>query len=141
MSSPLVGRRVVIVDDDPSQASTLATLLRLEGIEATHEDTATAALARLLVEPPDVVVIDVKMPELSGTDLLAKLRAKHPRMPAVLLTGYEEHDPRLGCALDSGRVAYVAKPLVLPELLDALVKLLTETHVPPTASGPVAWSR
>ncbi len=138
-SSPLVGRRVVVVDDDAAQASALATLLRFEGIVATHENVAAAALARLLVDPSDAVVIDVKMPGLSGTDLLVKLRAKHPTLPAVLLTGYAEHDPRVGGALDLGNVAYLAKPVELQDLLDALLKLLTKPHLP-AISGAIAWS-
>lgn len=127
----LLGRRVVVVDDDLAQASALATLLRLDGIDATHEHVPTRALAKLLADPPDVVVVDLKMPDLMGPDLLAQLRARHPKVPAILLTGYEEVDPRVRAATTASGVAYVAKPVEWNQLMTALIHVLT-------VAGPVA---
>lgn len=121
----VIGRRVLVVDDDAAQAAALATLLRLDGVDATYEHVATRALAKLLADPPDVVVVDLKMPELMGSDLLAQLRARHPNVPAILLTGCEARDPRVVAAMTTSGVAYVAKPVEWPELMAALISVLT----------------
>lgn len=126
----LVGRRVLIVDDDARQAAALASLLQIEGVAATSEDVAAKALARAMVEPPDAIVLNVKMPGLSGTDLLAALHARHPALPVLFLTGYEADDPRLAAALTSRRVSYLAKPAHLPRLLELLARLLDAPEPP-----------
>lgn len=137
----LVGCRIVVVDDEPAQASALAALLRLEGAIATYEDVATSALAKLLVDPPDALVVDLKMPQLTGSDLLTRLRARHPGLPAVLLTGYERHDPRVEAMIGLGRVEYLAKPIELPRLVSALVRVLRSVSPPSSISGTCACFR
>lgn len=126
MISNLAGRNIAVVDDEIDQAAALAALLRLEGIAATDEHVASTALTRFSREPPDAIVIDVKMPGLSGAELLSALRASHPALPAVVLTGFEPDDLRVQRALDSGRVSYLRKPLDLVELLEALSQLLDD---------------
>lgn len=133
----LAGRRVVVIDDDASQATTLALLLRLEGVAATAEDVGATALARMMVEPPDAVVLNVKMPGLSGPELLAALRSRYPSLPAMLLTGYEAHDPRLATALASSGVSYLAKPVDLPRLIEQLARLLSDCESPGTIGSGV----
>jgi CheY-like chemotaxis protein len=118
-----VRRRILVVDDDAQQAGALATLLRLEGVAAISEHIAAAALAHSLIEPPDAIVLNVKMPGISGTELLAALRAHHPDLPVLFLTGYDAHDPRLATALASSNVGYLAKPVDIPKLIDMLGRL------------------
>lgn len=118
------------MDDDPHQAAALASLLRLEGIAATSEHVAEAALARSMIEPPDAAVLNVKMPGVSGIELLALLRARHPGLPVVLWTGYDAHDPRLATALASDRVGYLAKPVALPRLIEVLARLFEDRGSP-----------
>jgi CheY-like chemotaxis protein len=129
-----MGRRILVVDDDAQQAAALAALLRLEGVAAISEHIAAAALARSLIEPPDAIVLNVKMPVVSGTQLLAALRARYPDLPVLLLTGYEAHDPRLATALASGSVGYLAKPVDMPRLIEMLGQLFE-------ARGPDSSSR
>jgi CheY-like chemotaxis protein len=132
---PLEGRQIVVVDDDPHQAVALATLLCSEGIVATSECVPAAALARMEADPPDAIVLDVKMPGLSGTELLAGLRAHHPDLPALLLTGYEWYHPQLAVAMASNHVAHFAKPVDLPKLIETLARLVEDREVaPPRAS-------
>jgi DNA-binding NtrC family response regulator len=123
-------RRVVVVDDDIHQASALAALLRLEGVAATSEHIAATALARMMVEPPDAVVLNVKMPGVSGTELLAALRVRHPHLPVLLMTGYDAQDPRLAAALATCDVSYLAKPVELPRLFELLAQHLDDRGPP-----------
>lgn len=119
------------MDDDRHQAAALASLLQLEGIAATSEHVAAAALARSMIEPPDAMVLNVKMPGVSGTELLAALRVRHPDLPVLLWTGYDVQDPRLAAALASGCVGYLAKPVQLPALIEVLTRLYDERGRPP----------
>lgn len=128
----LAGRRVLVIDDDVTQASALALLLQLEGVAASSEDVATRALARMMIEPPDAIVLNVKMPGLSGPQLLSVLRSHYPTLPALLVTGYDIHAPELGTVMASGGVSYLAKPVNLPMLLEQLALLLEERR----SSGP-----
>ena len=122
----LARHRVVVVDDDIHQAAALAALLRLEGVAATSEHVAATALARMMIEPPDAIVLNVKMPGVSGTELLAALRVRHPHLPVLLLTGYDAEDPRLATALATRGVSYVAKPVDLPRLFELLARHLAD---------------
>lgn len=132
---PLEGRQIVVVDDDPHQAVALAMLLCSEGIVASSECVPAAALARMEAQPPDAIVLDIKMPGLSGTELLTALRARHPDLPALLLTGYEWYHPKLAIAMASSHVAHFAKPVDLPKLIEALARLVGDREMaPPRAS-------
>jgi len=116
----LVGKRVVVVEDEAGQAEALTSLLRLEGIDAIFETEPRRVLERFLREPPDALVVDVLMPEVSGPELVAALRTYQPALPAIYVTGLESHDPRVAGALARGHSHYVAKPVQLEQLLGAL---------------------
>lgn len=116
---------MLVVDDEDDQASALALLLREdEGILATSARDASEALEQVKTSPVDALVLDVKMPGLSGPDLLAVLRQNHPGLPAVLLTGYDRYDVRVAPAMAAGGVAYCAKPASPRTVVAALVRLL-----------------
>lgn len=121
---PLAGLRIVIVDDERRQSEALAQLLCEEGAVATSESSPGRARDQLVLDPPDAVILDVGMAELSGTELLAAVRTKHPGLPALLLTGYEGDDPRLSTALDSGSVAYHAKPVDLDRVIELIAEIV-----------------
>ncbi|HEU4729633.1 MAG TPA: response regulator [Kofleriaceae bacterium] len=129
ISGKLAGRRIAVIDDEIDQATGLVALLALEGISAVAEHVAPRALARLVAEPPDALVLDVKMPGMSGTELFTLLRERYPELPAVFLTGYEARDPHVEAALTSSRVAHLTKPVHLPDLIEKLVEVL-EGHRP-----------
>lgn len=141
LAPALVGLRIVVVDDEPGQAIALATLLSGEGMHAASESSAQVALARIQADPPDVVILDVKMPGLSGTDLLTALHARHPELPVVLLTGYEASDRRLASALANPRVTYLGKPVEMTELLAALAALVSAKGAAPERARPGAAER
>lgn len=116
---------MLVVDDEDDQASALALLLREdEGMLATSARDASEALEQVKTGPVDAVVLDVKMPGLSGPDLLAVLRKNRPGLPAVMLTGYDRYDVRVAPAMASGGVAYCAKPTTASTVVAALVRLL-----------------
>jgi DNA-binding response OmpR family regulator len=103
--------RVLIVDDEPEIGRILALILRGAGFEATAVEGGRAALARIAEAPPDVVLLDVLMPELDGFEVLARLRATPAtaRLPVVMLTA-NTGDADRHRAVELGADDFIAKP-------------------------------
>jgi CheY-like chemotaxis protein len=120
----LQGARVLVVDDDVEQATTLAELLRCEGVLAISESDPRVVLEDLISLPFDAIVLDVKMRGVSGPELLVAIRACQPDIPAIFLTGYELRDAGLEKVMSTGHVTYLSKPTQLPALLESLARAL-----------------
>ena len=125
---------VLVVDDEPVLAELVSMALRYEGWEiATAGDGATAiALAR--ENPPDVVVLDVMLPDMSGLDVLHKLREQIPGLPLLLLTAKDSVEDRIA-GLTAGGDDYVTKPFSLEEVVLRLRALLRRTGVTSETGG------
>lgn len=117
---------VLVVDDEPVLAELVSMALRYEGWEiATAGDGATAiALARQ--NPPDVVVLDVMLPDMSGLEVLRRLREQIPGLPLLLLTAKDSVEDRIA-GLTAGGDDYVTKPFSLEEVVLRLRALLRRT--------------
>lgn len=104
------GRRrcIALVDDDRNVLTTLSILLQSEGFSTRVYSDGHAALGALLENPPDLAIFDIKMPRMSGLELLERLRARSS-LPVIFLTSRdEEPDEALGLAL--GADDYITKP-------------------------------
>lgn len=121
---PLVGLRLLVVDDTADVLESLATLLRLDGAEVTAVASGEAALAVAGNTRFDVLLSDVAMPRMDGYQLLAALRARADTatLPAVALTGYGR-PADVQRALGAGFDAHVAKPIVFDHLLQTVQRL------------------
>jgi CheY-like chemotaxis protein len=112
-------RRVLVVDDNVDAAQALALVLQLDGHEVRAAFGAAEALGCALESPPDVVLLDIGLPEMDGYAVARELRRK-PELAGVrlvALTGYGQPEDRER-ARDAGFDAHLVKP-VDPELLDA----------------------
>jgi len=93
------GARVLVVDDDEDMRSLLATRLEQVGCHASALPTGVEALELLEsaggAEPVDLLLVDLRMPGLTGIDVLRRLLAVTPHVPAILMTGYAEADVRV----------------------------------------------
>jgi DNA-binding response OmpR family regulator len=106
--------RLLVVEDDAAIGERLASLLESNGF--TTQWAATGAEALAVVQPPDLVVLDLGLPDIDGLDVCRQLRARWPNVFIVILTARtEEVDIVLG--LDAGADDYVVKPFRLAELL------------------------
>ena len=113
--------RVLLVDDDPNIRAICSLNLELAGIEVVEAEDGRAGLARALADPPDLVVLDVRMPGLNGFEVAEKLRRNGPTrpVPLVFLSGESAPaNPRR--ARELGAVDYVTKPFD-PAALTALI--------------------
>ena len=88
------GPRILLVDDDVALASMLREFLELQGFRAEMVHDAEAGLARLDSDPPDLLVLDVMLPGLSGFEALKRLRQRHD-LPVVMLTARGEESERI----------------------------------------------
>jgi len=110
---------VLIVDDEAELTSALEERLCLRGFRAVGVTNGPAALAQLDAMPWDVVLVDVKMPGLSGLDLVRAIRDRHPAQPVILLTGHaSEEDAAAGQAM--GVNEYLLKPVGIEQLVEVL---------------------
>jgi FixJ family two-component response regulator len=108
-----------VVDDDESVRESISSLLRSAGYQSVLFPSAEAFLASGVVEQPDCLVLDVKMPGLSGLELQQRLfEVKRPK-PIVFVTGHADDEVR-DKALKQGAVAFLNKPFSDEDLLGAI---------------------
>ena len=115
--------RVLVVDDDPAIREALDRALRLEGFEVATRPDGSAALATVEEAPPDVMVLDVMMPGLTGVEVVRRLRADGYDLPICVLSARDELADRVE-GLRAGADDYLVKPFELEELVARLHALL-----------------
>jgi two-component system KDP operon response regulator KdpE len=109
---------VLVVDDEPQFLRALATNLRGAGYEVETATSAAEALSAAGLRPPDAVILDLLLPDGSGTDVLRELRS-WTDAPVVLVSAVGDEDEKIA-ALDAGADDYVTKPFAVGELLARL---------------------
>lgn len=108
--------KVLIADDEVEFASTIVTRLKLRNFVATMVNSGKAALAAIAKEIPDVLLLDLKMPDLDGLEVLASLKANYPGLAVIILTGHGSFEVgRQGMEL--GAFDYIMKPVDLNLLI------------------------
>ncbi len=127
--------RVLVVDDEVTLAELVTMALRYEGWDVRSAGTGLAAVRTARDFRPDVVVLDVLLPDLSGLDVLRRLREHEPNLPVLFLTAKDAVEDRIA-GLTAGGDDYVTKPFSLEEVVLRLRALLRRTR----AAGEVADS-
>ncbi len=108
--------RILIVEDEPAMVAGLRDNFEFEGYDVISADNGVAGLERALADDPDLVVLDVMMPRMSGLDVCKQLKAKRPSIPIIMLTARgQEIDKVVG--LELGADDYVTKPFSIRELM------------------------
>jgi two-component system response regulator MprA len=117
--------KVFVVDDDAAVRESLGRALRLEGYEVELAADGAEALERLESDGPgpDLVVLDVLMPNVDGLEVCRRIRRSGSRLPVLMLTARDEVADRVA-GLDAGADDYVVKPFALAELLARVRALL-----------------
>jgi two-component system OmpR family response regulator len=119
---------VLVVDDEPVLAELMTMALRYEGWTVSTAGDGASAIASARKQVPDVVVLDVMLPDMSGLDVLRKLREQIPGLPLLLLTAKDAVEDRIA-GLTAGGDDYVTKPFSLEEVVLRLRALLRRTGV------------
>jgi two-component system alkaline phosphatase synthesis response regulator PhoP len=122
--------KILIVEDEPNMVAGLRDNFEYEGYEVITAEDGIAGLGRALSDSPDLVLLDVMMPHLSGLDVCKQLKVKRPSMPIIMLTARgQEIDKVVG--LELGADDYVTKPFSIRELVARVKAVLRRAQVLP----------
>lgn len=111
--------KVLIADDEVEFAATIVARLKLRKFAASMANSGKEALAAIEKEPPDVLLLDLKMPDLDGLEVLASLQEGHPHLAVIILTGHGSFEAgRQGMEL--GAFDYIMKPVDLNILIEKI---------------------
>ena len=116
MTAGIGKQRVLVVDDEPSIVDAVATSLRYEGFEVEEAATGRAALASAQNNPPDMIVLDIMLPDLDGIEVTRRLRADGIGVPVLFLTARDAVEDKVA-GLTVGGDDYVTKPFSLAEIV------------------------
>jgi two-component system KDP operon response regulator KdpE len=128
--------RIVIVDDDPAILRALTRNLEARGHTAIAEDTGRAALDQIEHEPPDLIVLDLMLPDISGIELCKRIR-RHSAVPILILSARGEERAKV-MALDDGADDYLTKPFGMDELLARVRALLRRQPAIVSDDAPIS---
>jgi DNA-binding response OmpR family regulator len=124
--------RILIVEDEPAMVAGLQDNFEYEGYEVISAEDGVTGLERALAGDPDLVVLDVMMPRMSGLDVCKQLKAKRPSLPIIMLTARgQEIDKVVG--LELGADDYVTKPFSIRELMARVKAVLRRVSLPASA--------
>ena len=118
-------RNILIVDDDKSVLRILTRILQKQGYSTHTAETGREAEEMINNQSYDLALIDVKLPDTDGVDLLQKIQAAKPNMIKIILTGFASMDSGIK-ALNAGADAYLVKPVEPTELLRILKEKFEE---------------
>ena len=133
--------KILIVEDEPNMVAGLRDNFEYEGFQVLTALDGVEGLERALKESPDLMVLDVMMPRMSGLDVCKQLKAKRPSIPIIMLTARgQEVDKVVG--LELGADDYVTKPFSIRELLarvKAVLRRAQTSRKSRTAIPSVMW--
>jgi DNA-binding response OmpR family regulator len=125
MATP--AQEILIVEDDPAIAAGLALNLQIEGYVPAVVGDGESALARILADAPDLVLLDISLPQRSGLEVLREMRAAGDATPVIVLSARQDEYDKVA-ALRLGADDYVTKPFALAELLARVVAVLRRAN-------------
>ncbi|NEO38936.1 MAG: hybrid sensor histidine kinase/response regulator [Moorea sp. SIOASIH] len=128
LTHPSKKDRILAVDDSPDNLFLLQTLLEEEGYDITLAENGRVALEQIEIYPPELVLLDVMMPEMDGFEVTKRIRSnpKLPFIPILLITAYDH--PSVVKGLDMGADDFIRKPVEVDELLARVRSLLRLKH-------------
>ncbi|MEZ4503527.1 MAG: response regulator transcription factor [Dehalococcoidia bacterium] len=126
MATAAEPHRVLVVDDDPTVASLLRRGLTYAGFTASVAHSGPEALQAVHDHRPDIVILDVMMPDMDGVEVCRRLRSTVPDLPIIMLTARDSTDDEIA-GLEAGADDYVRKPFSF-EVLTARLQALLRRH-------------
>ena len=119
-------RRILVVDDEPSILDAVATALRYEGFAVSTASTGRAGLLAVQDDRPELVILDVMLPDYDGFEIARRVRADRLKIPVLFLTARDSVDDRVeGLGLGDD---YLTKPFALAELVARVRAILRRTY-------------
>ena len=126
--------QILLVEDDLSLAEGLQKGLGREGFTVNHVSNGADAIHAVVTNTPDIMTLDLGLPDLDGLDVLRQVRKKYPDLPVLLLTARDALEDKVA-GLDMGADDYLVKPFAMQELLARLRVL--ERRISTTSSSEI----
>jgi len=126
--------RILVADDEKAVRESVTSALKREGFEVETAGDGKTAWERLCAEQVDLAVLDITMPLLEGTAVLARLRAAKMSVPVIFLTSRDEEIDRIA-GLESGADDYISKPFSMGELIARIKAVLRRAGARNVADG------
>ncbi|MBL7158524.1 MAG: response regulator [Candidatus Omnitrophica bacterium] len=114
--------RIVAVDDEPDFVATLKEYFELRGYEINVASKAVDGIALINEKKPDIAILDLKMPGISGDEVMTLVKSKHPDTKVIFVTAFDDGGKTRKRLLDAGAHAYLDKPLPSLKDLEEIVK-------------------
>ena len=131
--------RVLVVDDEPNIADVISMALRYQGFEVASASTGGEALATVESFRPQLMLLDVMLPDMEGFEVARRLSAEHARVPIIFLTARDATEDKVR-GLTVGGDDYVTKPFSLEELIARVRALLRRSGVAEAQSSRLAFA-
>ncbi len=120
--------RILVVEDEPDLAALVAFNLRQANFEVDTAGTGERAVEIAIAKPPHLVILDLMLPDISGTEVCRMVKARIPHVPVVMLTAKKEERDRLA-GFESGAEDYIVKPFSVLELVLRVKAILRRARV------------
>ena len=138
--------RVLFVDDEPGVTAAFRTLLRRAPYEVLTANSARDALGMLATAPVDVVISDMDMPDMSGSEFLARVRAEHPKTARIVLSGRARLEDTIHAINEAAVFRFLVKPCQAGELTRTIDEAVAakrgrRTTTPPSTEGDATFHR
>jgi two-component system nitrogen regulation response regulator NtrX len=124
----MAGERILLVDDEKSIRTTLGAILHEEGYRPVAVGSGPEALARIGEEVPDVVILDIWLPDMDGIDTLAEIKRQWPELPVIMISGHGTIETAVK-ATKLGAYDYIEKPLSLEKTLLVIDRALEHARL------------
>jgi DNA-binding NtrC family response regulator len=118
-----MSRTLLVIDDDEASCRLVRATFRAEGIQVLAAHDGQAGMAQIEAEPPDIVLLDVKLPTGNGVEILERLKATHPSLPVVMLTASRDVKTAVR-ATQLGAFDYLTKPIEHDEIVAVVRRAL-----------------
>jgi DNA-binding NtrC family response regulator len=110
-----------IIDDDIQLAKSFSKILSKEGYSVKTSFTGKTGIQNVLAEPPGLVILDIKLPDMNGIEVFDRLNKKLPNLPVIIITAYGDTETAIG-AIKKGAFDYIYKPFDIPQMLELIKK-------------------
>jgi two-component system OmpR family response regulator len=138
MTSETPAHRVLVVDDEPNIVDVVTMALRFQGFAVESAATGSEAITAVSSFRPDLIVLDIMLPDMEGFDVTQRLGAQHNRVPIIFLTARDATEDKIR-GLTLGGDDYVTKPFSLEELVARIRSILRRAGLAEPESGRLTF--
>ncbi|MBO8151662.1 MAG: response regulator [Candidatus Marinimicrobia bacterium] len=116
-------KKILIVDDEIEIIELIKDFLAYKGFDVDYAQDEKGTYEKIKTFNPDIILLDIRLPDADGIDMLKKIKEKHPEIDVIMITGVTEKDIALK-ALDLGAADYITKPIDLNYLETSIIAKL-----------------